>query len=99
MTTRKVEESPIYQGEDESIAYVFDWAAVGTPTSPTVVVKTAENIDVSTTCLSGAASVASDTVITPLVTALTSGNTYRLECKVTISGNIYEAYCDIIAEE
>lgn len=99
MTTRKVKKSPVYQGEDESIAYIFDWALVGTPTSPTVVIKNADLIDTSATNLSGSASVVGNTVVTPLVTALTSGVMYRLECKVTISGNIYEAFCDIIAEE
>jgi hypothetical protein len=98
-TSRKVDESPVYQGEDESIAYTFQWSAVGTPTSPTVVIKDNTLTDKSSTCLSGSASVVGTTVVTPLVTALTSGIRYRLECKVTISGNIYEAYCDIIAEE
>ena len=99
MTTRKAEESPIYQGEDESIAYVFNWAAIGTPTSPTVVIKDNNLVDLSTTLLSGSASISGNTIITPLVTGLTSGVMYRLECKVTISGSVYEAYCDIIAEE
>jgi hypothetical protein len=96
---RKVEESPIHQGKDESIARPVEWAAIGTPTSPVVVIKNGDLVDTSTTNLSGAAAVVGTTVVTPLVTALVPGTIYRLECKVTISGNVYEAYCEIIGEE
>lgn len=99
-STRRVDESPIYQGEDESIAYIFEWAAVGTPTTPAVAIKERDTLtDKSATMLSGSASVVGTTVVTPLVTALAAGTVYRLECKTTISGNIYEAWCEIIAEE
>ena len=98
-STREVTESPKYQGEDEQLRYTFNWAAVGTPTSPSVVIKDNNLVDVSATCLSGSASVVGDTVVTPIVLSLTAGVRYRLECKVTISSNIYESWCDIIAEE
>lgn len=96
---REVDESPVYQGEDESKAYTFNFANYGTPTSPTVIVKDYNLVDVSATCLSGSASIVGDTVVTPLVTALTAGIIYRLECKVTISSNVRESFCMIIAEE
>lgn len=99
MTTREVTESPVHQGEDERIAYTFDWADIGTPTLPVVAIKDSSLNDVSTTCLSGAASIVADTVVTPLVIALTPGVRYRLECKVTIAGQVFEAYGEIIGEE
>ena len=98
-TLRKVDKSPLYQGEDESIAYTFEWAAVGTPTNPAVALKDYNMNDKSATCLSGVASVVGTTVVTPLVKSLTAGVIYRLECKVTITGNIFEAYCLIHGED
>lgn len=98
---RSVVESPLAQGEDERIAYGFDWAEVGTPGGPAVVLKdmTAGGVDVSATKLSGAASVDGDVVVTPKVIELEPGTKYRLECKVTIGGNVLEAYVEIFGEE
>ena len=96
---RKAEESPRYQGEDESLAYTFIWTAIGTPTSPIVVIKNAALTDMTATNLSGTASIVGDTIVTPLVTALVAGQSYRLECKVTIGGNTHEHWLEIIAEE
>ena len=96
---REVTGSPVYQGEDESITYTFDWSAVGTPTSPVVALKDPQGRDKSSVNLGGSASVVGDAVITPLVTGLIKENVYRLECQVTKDGQVYEAYCRIIAEE
>ena len=99
MTTRRhVRQNPIYQGEDEQISYNFDWTNIGTPASATVVLKDANGTNVSGTNLSGSASIAGAVVSTPLVISLTAGTKYRLECKVTISGNVFERYVDIYAE-
>lgn len=100
MTTREVKESPVYQGEDEEISYTFDFTTWGsTPTSPTVVLKGPGGVDLSSTHLSGTASVDGNVVTTPKVIDLVRDRKYRLECKVTISGNIEEAFCEIIGEE
>lgn len=96
---RHVRQSPLYQGEDEKVAYGFEWAAIGTPTSPTVVLKdVAAGTDVSATNLLGSASISGTIVTTPQVIGLTAGKKYRLECKVTIDSNILERYVDIFAE-
>lgn len=98
-TKREFQESPIYQGEDEQIAYVLDttpWG--GSPSSPSVVLKDGDT-DVSSVNLSGSPSVSDDDITTPAVISLTAGRRYRLEIKFTISGNVFEAYGDIIGEE
>ena len=99
---RRVVESPKVMGEDESISFIFKWGDIGTPGAPACAVKGWVNnawVDYSSTCLSGSASVVGTTVVTPLVTGLTAGVQYRLECKATISGNIFERYLEINAEE
>lgn len=101
-TIREVTESPLAQGIDEEIAYRFNWTAIGTPTSPTVKlydVTLEVYTDVSSTKLVGSPSVAGDYVTTPVVKTLESGKRYRLECKVTVNGNLLEAYCFIVGEK
>ena len=91
-----------YQGEDEEIAYTVDTATYGgTPTAVAVKLYSFDGrayTDVSTTCLSGAASVVSDTITTPTVEALTPNVMYRMEVKFTSGGNIYEPWGWIIGE-
>ena len=102
-TTRKFQDSPAYQGADEEIIYWFDttpWGgSVSTPpSSPTAVIKDGGN-DVSTTHLTGSASVYDTTKIkTPKVIGLVPERKYRLEVKFTIDGNVLEAYTEIIGE-
>jgi hypothetical protein len=98
--TREVKESPIYQGSDEIIAYTLTTTPWGSsPSSPTVVIKSLPDLsDTSVTNLNGAPSVLGDVITTPAVKSLTAGTRYRLEIKFTISGNVFETYCIIIAE-
>lgn len=101
---RLVDGSPKWQGEDERVSYAFKWSALGIPTSPVVVIKNSDMVDVSSTCLSGSPYVVGGYVVTPLVIALTAGKTYYLECQATLTGGIFgsntlEAYLVIIAEE
>ena len=96
---REVEESPKYQGKNESKPYTFLWASVGTPTSPAVVIQDAALTDKTATLITGACSVVGNTVVTGLVHDLIAGQSYRLECKVTISGAIYEAFLVIHGQE
>jgi len=98
-TKREVNESPLTQGTDESIAYTIDFTRWGTPSSPTVTLydETAAE-DVSSTNLTGSASVDSNEVTTPAVHSLTRGHNYRLSCVVTIDGNTMSAFLRIKAE-
>jgi hypothetical protein len=97
---REVQESPLTQGVDEQIAYSFDFAAVGTPVSPTVAIMVVgTTTDLASTLISGAASVVGNTVLTGKVQSLTAGVVYRLECKATVSGNLLERYLIILAEQ
>ena len=96
---RAVKESPLYQGENEKIAYVLDtghWG--GTPTSPVVKIYDSGGTDQSSTCLSGSPSVSTDDITTPLVQALSPGESYHLSIQWQLSGNTMEAYCIIYGE-
>jgi hypothetical protein len=98
MTIREVVESPLQQGVDEQIAYRFNWAAIGIPTSPVVKLYDASSTDVSSIKLIGTPSVVGSEVVTPQVTDLAAGGNYRLECQVIIDGNVLESYCILIGE-
>ena len=78
---REVKESPLYQGEDEQIAYSLTTTPwVSTPASPTVKIfsiKGGVKTDTSTTNLSGSASATGDIITTPLVKSLVDGTQYR----------------------
>jgi hypothetical protein len=100
LVDRKIIESPLTQGVDEQIAYVLDttpWG--GTPTSPSVVAKDSNGTDQSGTVLSGSATVSGDDITSPSVQSLTDGEHYRIEWKFTISGNVLEAWMDLVAEQ
>jgi hypothetical protein len=97
--SRKVKESPLYQGVDEQIAYQLTTTPWGSsPGSVAVTLKDAEGVDMSATCLSGSASVSGDVITTPTVKSLIAGQKYRLEVKFTVSGNIVEAWTEIWGE-
>lgn len=98
---REVEESPVKQGVDEKIAYIFGWDVLGTPTQPEVKlydITDGEYTDVSSTCLLGSPSIVGNLVSTPKVKSLTNKKHYSLECKADINGNTLESYCHIICE-
>jgi len=97
-TSRMVVESPIYQGEDEQIVYTLTTTPWGsTPTNVAVTLYSVSTLmeytDVSSTCLSGSASVDGDTITTPIVKLLVEDTLYQLEIKFTCSGNVLEAFC------
>ena len=98
-TQRQVTEGKQYQGEDESIVYTVDFAAIGTPTSPTVEVKDGDGEDVKSTVMpTGSPTVATTIVTLPALTALTAGGKYRVEVQVTIDGNTLEHYFPVIGQ-
>jgi len=99
--SREFKESPIYQGEDEIMAYTFDTTPSGstTPASPSTVIKNAAGTDVSGTNLTGSDSVSAPNITTADVTSLTAGAKYRLEVSWTESGETYEAFGYIFGQE
>ncbi|MDY7078646.1 MAG: hypothetical protein SXV54_17160 [Chloroflexota bacterium] len=100
-TTRQIEESPIYQGEDEEIAYTLtipsSWGP--SPSSPTVTIKDADGADVTSTYTSGSASVDGTVITTSTILNLVADAQYRLEIQFTSSGNVLEAWADLRGEE
>ena len=95
---RELSESPIEQGVDERISYRLDtttWGGGPTPTSVAVSIYDSNRTDLSSTKLSGAASIADEYVSTPLVVDLEDGKLYRLEIKFVVSGQTFEPYCYI----
>lgn len=97
--SRRITESPLYQGEDEQIAYTLTTTPwVSSPTSPVITVKDADGDDVTTDVTSGSASASGDVITTPLVLDLTAGAQYRLEIQFTVSGNVFEAWADLRGE-
>jgi hypothetical protein len=102
MASREVAEGRQHQGEDEIITYKIDitqWDS--SPTTPQVVVKrVSDNANVTSTVMpTGSASVSGNIITLPAVRNLVNGETYRIEVKFTASGNTYETYFFILAEE
>jgi hypothetical protein len=54
--------------------------------------------DVTSTVLSGSASVAGDVITLPTVKSLTEGHRYRIEVKFTVSGSVMEAFFIVVAQ-
>ena len=98
--TRRIKESPLYQGEDESVAYTLTTTPQGGgPSSPAVVIKDADDSDISGTNMTGSASVDGDVITSPAVHSLTPGAKYRLEFQWVSSGNTLEAWADLYGQE
>jgi len=97
---REIKESPIFQGEDESIAYALTTTPWGSsPSSPTLTVKNAASVDITSTVAPGTATVSGDIITCPAISGLKKSNRYRLEIKFTISGNVLETWADLIGRE
>jgi len=98
-TLREVAQGPVWQGIDEQIVYSFDFSAIGEPTSPTVVIyDVGSNANMSSTLLSGTASVSGSAVLTPTVSGLSPNHEYKLVCKATVSGNDLSYYLRLYGE-
>ena len=99
---REASNSPVYQGEDEEIAYEFEFENWGTPVGATQwnTLKDESGTDHTATNVTGAPAIIGTTIVTGVVDALTAGVKYRLEVGAEFDdGNTYEAYTWIIAEE
>ena len=89
--SRKFKESPMNQSPGEIVAYLLTTTPWGSsPTSPAVTIKQ-NGLDVTSDVTSGAASVASDVITTPLIQSLTAGKAYRIEIQFVTGGNTFEA--------
>ena len=99
---RELVESPLYQGVDEIVAYGIDMAAIGTPSTPSCIVKDVTNggADVTATVMPVNSPTIAGSIITlsPL-RALTAGILYRVEVKCVISGNTLEHYFYVHGQE
>jgi hypothetical protein len=98
---RELVESPLEQGEDEIIVYTVDMSAVGTPSSPVVVVK---DVNAGTAVTGTVMPVNSPTVAGSVITLsplklLTRNVLYRVEVKSTISNNVLEHYFYVYGRE
>lgn len=99
MTLRRVEQSPVYQGQDETVAYIFDWTNIGTPTGGTCVLYDMGSwTSLGTANLTGAASSGGGSITSPGVFGLAAGKHYQLNCIGTISGNTLSSFVEIIGE-
>jgi hypothetical protein len=91
-----------YQGNDEAIIYSVTTTSWGsTPTNVSVKaydVTGGTRTDVTSTVLSGNATVVGDVITLPALTGLTAGKGYRVEVKFTSGGNTFEPYLEIQAE-
>lgn len=102
-TPRETKEGIQNQSAQESIAYIVTTTPWGS--SPTDVTVTAyditggERVDVSTTVLSGSASVSDDIITLPFLEALTAKRIYRIEVKFTADTNVWVCYFDVEAED
>ena len=100
-TPRQVNETDIYQGEDEKIAYrltTTPWAS--SPTDITISfydITYGGRVDASS-LLSGAASVSGDIITCPTVQNLIPNRRYRLEIKFVSGGNTWEVFAIINSE-
>lgn len=90
------------QGNDETIIYSVTTTSWGsTPTNVSVKaydVTGGTRTDVTSTVLSGNATVVGDVITLPALTGLTAGKGYRVEVQFSTGGNTFEPYLEIQAE-
>jgi len=97
--SRRIIESPIYQGASEQIAYTLTttpWAS--DPSSPVVTIKDMDGNDVTSTYASGSASASGDVITTPTILNLVANVQYWMEVKFTVNGNVEAAWADLRGE-
>jgi hypothetical protein len=86
----------IEQGEEESFAYGIETTNWGSAPSGMIVkaydISDGGYTDVSSTVLSGSASIEGDIITLPVLSGLTAGKTYRIEIKFTAGGNTFEPF-------
>lgn len=94
----QIVEVGLKQGADEEIAYQLtttNWGSSPSSVSVKAYDMSDSFADVTSTILSGSASVASDVITLPVVLDLTAGNKYRIEIMFTTGGNVLECYFEL----
>lgn len=98
---RRINESPLFQGQDEKVAYKLSttpWG--GSPSAVAVVlklIKTGEDVSASL-MEAGAPTVLGDDITTRRLVSLVPNVGYRLEFKWTSAGNIFETFVEIYGQ-
>ena len=97
--SRTVIESPLFQGINEQVAYRLSttpWG--GTPTSPTITILNNLDQDVTSDLTTGSNSISGHNITFKTIQSLTRDEVYRMLLRFTISGNVFEAICQIIGQ-
>ena len=98
-TSRRINQSPLHQGEDEEIVYTLTTTPFASdPSSPVVTIKDADGEDVTSDYTDGSASASGDVITTPTILDLVADTQYRLEIKFTSGGNVLEAWAEMRGE-
>lgn len=97
MTRRQVEQVGLTQGRDEQLIYTLTTTPWGSDPSNVVLtlydVTDDDNwIDVSSTLLSGSATVSGDVITLEKMLSTVGDHDYRLEIKFTSGGNVFEPF-------
>jgi hypothetical protein len=98
-STRMVTESPVYQGSDEQIAYVFEMGTIGTPTGPYAsLLDIQTGGTMGTANFAGSATINGTQITTSIVKNIAPFQHWRLTAGGTILGNKISVYVEIIGE-
>ena len=97
--TREVLEGRLVQGAEEIIYYTLTTTAWGSSPS-SITIKAYEvtggaYTEVTSTVLSGSATVAEDTITLPRLQNLEMGKLYRVEVKFTCNANVFECFFEV----
>lgn len=95
--TRRVKQSPMEQGSNESIVYEFDFTDVasGTPSSPAVTLYDDFGNTITSTCVTGSPSVSGAIVSTGVVASLKPDYRYWLHAKALDGSSYVELILEI----
>lgn len=99
--TRKIKESPLFVGKNETVPFTLDFAgfvptavtSLGSPTCTLYDISRGEpGTDVSSTKLSGSPSFTNLVMTLPFITGLADGGLYLLRCRGSSGGGTYELW-------
>ena len=100
--SREIAEGRQVQGTGETIVYTLTTTPWGTsPGSTSAKIYEVDGdtyTDKTSTSMTGSTSVTNDVITLPSIHTLSAGTLYRVEVLFTCSGNIFEAYAEIMGE-
>ena len=97
--SRRIRESPLYQGADERLAYTLTTTPwVSAPTSPVLTIKDSDGVDVTATYSTGSTTASGDVITLARIISLVAGAKYRMEVKWTVGSNVYKAWADLYGQ-